>query len=189
LVLRKPPVPAGWKQAISSSDSGGSKQLNIDLSGRYDHYSDFGSAFTEGGIQFTPIEECDSWNLSSRIPRAVIRRNGSSSAEGSSPNSCRLRLHQYVRLIACRYSVGVFSLANPTSSLKNRTLHRRHHPAAIKNQRFGGLLRHQEKNVIEPPDTAVRAGHTLRERRSWRPVVTPICRILQIPAPWLVRRS
>jgi len=34
------------------------KMLNFDVSGRYDHYSDFGSAFTpKAGFKFTPIKE------------------------------------------------------------------------------------------------------------------------------------
>jgi len=96
------------------------KQLNIDLSGRYDHYSDFGSAFTpKVGFKFTPIEELAIRGTYSKGFRApAFAENGSSSAEGfigANPTSgfppgfCAVHSTAY----CLPYAIGVLSNANP----------------------------------------------------------------------------
>jgi iron complex outermembrane receptor protein len=98
------------------------KQLNFDVSGRYDHYSDFGSAFTpKAGFKFTPIKAVALRGTYSRGFRApAFSENGSSSAEGfttftpsaGSPfpaNYCATHSVGY----CLPYTVGFLSLANP----------------------------------------------------------------------------
>jgi iron complex outermembrane receptor protein len=96
------------------------KQLNIDLSGRYDHYSDFGSAFTpKAGFKFTPIEQLAVRGTYSKGFRApAFAENGSSSAEGfiaANPTStfppgfCAVHSAAY----CLPYAIGVLSNANP----------------------------------------------------------------------------
>jgi iron complex outermembrane recepter protein len=62
------------------------KPLNIDVSGRYDHYSDFGSSFTpKVGFKFEPIKQVALRGTYSKGFRAPsFAENGSSSAEGFS---------------------------------------------------------------------------------------------------------
>jgi iron complex outermembrane recepter protein len=56
------------------------KVLNLDLSGRYDHYSDFGSAFApKAGLKFTPFEWLTIRGTWSRGFRAPSFAEGSSS--------------------------------------------------------------------------------------------------------------
>jgi iron complex outermembrane recepter protein len=141
------------------------KQLNIDLSARYDHYSDFGSAFTpKAGFKFTPIEQVAIRGTYSRGFRAPsFAENGSSSAEGfitevlpasfcNPANPAQAHSAAY----CLPYSVGVFSLANPNIKPE-------------KSDSFtGGIILQpikefsasvdlyaiKKKNVIEPPDTS-----------------------------------
>jgi iron complex outermembrane receptor protein len=60
------------------------KMLNFDISGRYDHYSDFGGDFTpKAGFKFTPIKQVAVRGTYSKGFRApAFAENGSSSVEG-----------------------------------------------------------------------------------------------------------
>jgi iron complex outermembrane receptor protein len=98
--------------------------LNFDVSGRYDHYSDFGSAFTpKAGFKFTPIKQLAFRGTYSRGFRAPsFAENGSSSSEGfitltpsaGAPfpaNYCAPTVHSAGYCLP--YSVGLLSSANP----------------------------------------------------------------------------
>jgi iron complex outermembrane recepter protein len=98
------------------------KQLNIDIAGRYDHYSDFGSAFTpKAGFKFTPFKQLAIRGTYSKGFRAPsFSENGSSSAEGfitytpsaGAPfpaNFCATHSAGYCQT----YNVAIESLANP----------------------------------------------------------------------------
>lgn len=98
------------------------RPLNIDVSGRYDHYSDFGSAFTPKiGFKFTPIKDLALRGTYSKGFRApAFAENGSSSAEGfitltptaGAPfpsNYCATHSIGY----CLPYAVGLLSSANP----------------------------------------------------------------------------
>ncbi|MEA3197811.1 MAG: iron complex outerrane recepter protein, partial [Gammaproteobacteria bacterium] len=98
------------------------KMLNFDVSGRYDHYSDFGSAFTpKAGFKLTPIKELAFRGTYSKGFRApAFAENGSSSSEGfitltptaGAPfpaNYCATHSAGY----CLPYSVGLLSSANP----------------------------------------------------------------------------
>ena len=100
------------------------KILNFDVSGRYDHYSDFGGAFTpKVGFKFTPIKQIAVRGTYSRGFRApAFAENGSSSSEGfitltpsaGSPfpaNYCAPTVHSAGYCLP--YSVGLLSSANP----------------------------------------------------------------------------
>jgi iron complex outermembrane receptor protein len=100
------------------------KMLNFNVSGRYDHYSDFGSAFTpKAGFKFTPIKEVAIRGTYSRGFRApAFAENGSSSSEGfitltptaGAPfptNYCAPTVHSAGYCLP--YSVGLLSSANP----------------------------------------------------------------------------
>jgi iron complex outermembrane receptor protein len=98
------------------------KQLNIDLSARYDHYSDFGNAFTpKAGFKFTPIEELAIRGTYSKGFRApAFAENGSSSAEGFvtvnpatsfPPGFCAPATHSTSYCLP--YALGLLSSANP----------------------------------------------------------------------------
>jgi len=105
------------------------KMLNIDVSGRYDHYSDFGSAFTpKAGFKLKPIKELAFRGTYSRGFRApAFAENGSSSSEGfitltptaGDPfpdNYCKATKAgpaQHSAGYCLPYSVGLLSSANP----------------------------------------------------------------------------
>jgi iron complex outermembrane receptor protein len=143
------------------------KQLNIDLSGRYDHYSDFGGAFTpKAGFKFTPIEELAIRGTYSKGFRApAFAENGSSSAEGfigAVPTSgfpaafCAVHSAAY----CLPYAIGVESSANPNIK-----------PEKSDSYTFGLIAQPikefsvsidyyaiKKKNVIEPPSAGAALG-------------------------------
>jgi iron complex outermembrane receptor protein len=142
------------------------KQLNIDLSGRYDHYSDFGNAFTpKAGFKFTPIEELAFRGTFSKGFRApAFAENGSSSAEGfitinpatSFGNFCAAHSATY----CLPYALGVLSAANQNIQ-----------PEKSDSYTFGVIAQPikqfsasvdyyaiKKKNVIEPPNTGAALG-------------------------------
>jgi iron complex outermembrane receptor protein len=95
------------------------KSLEVDASGRYDHYSDFGGAFTpKFGVKFKPIDMLALRGTYSRGFRAPsFAENGSSEVEGfvnytPPPGSLLATSHNgdgYVQ----QYSLGEFTTANP----------------------------------------------------------------------------
>jgi iron complex outermembrane receptor protein len=91
------------------------KMLNIDVSGRYDHYSDFGSAFTpKAGFKFTPIPEVVLRGTYSRGFRApAFAENGSSSSEGFITEVLPASFcAQHSAAYCLPYSLGILSSAN-----------------------------------------------------------------------------
>jgi iron complex outermembrane recepter protein len=146
------------------------KQLNIDIAGRYDHYSDFGSSFTpKAGFKFTPIEELAIRGTYSKGFRAPsFAENGSSSAEGfitvnpatSFPGQngtpggfCAANTHSTNYCLP--YALGVLSSANPNIK-----------PEKSDSYTFGVVTQPikqfsasvdyyyiKKTNVIEPPNT------------------------------------
>jgi iron complex outermembrane receptor protein len=140
------------------------KQLNIDLSGRYDHYSDFGSAFTpKAGFKFTPIEELAIRGTYSKGFRApAFAENGSSSSEGfiTESNLGTAFCAQHAANYCLPYSLGVLSSANPNIK-----------PEKSDSYTFGVILQPikqfsasidyyeiKKKNVIEPPSAGSALG-------------------------------
>jgi iron complex outermembrane recepter protein len=139
------------------------KQLNIDLAGRYDHYSDFGSAFTpKAGFKFTPIEELAIRGTYSKGFRApAFAENGSSSSEGFitevlPASFCATHSANY----CLPYSLGVLSSAN--SAIK---------PEKSNSYTFGVIAQPikqfsasvdyyyiKKTNVIEPPSAGSALG-------------------------------
>jgi iron complex outermembrane receptor protein len=143
------------------------KPLNIDLSGRYDHYSDFGSAFTpKVGFKFTPIKELAIRGTYSKGFRAPsFAENGSSSAEGFvtvnppvtfGPAFCA----QHSAAYCLPYAVGILSSAN--TDIK---------PEKSDSYTFGVIIQPikqfsasidyyaiKKKNVIEPPSASAALG-------------------------------
>jgi iron complex outermembrane recepter protein len=100
------------------------KMLNFDVSARYDHYSDFGNAFTpKAGFKLTPIKQLAFRGTYSRGFRApAFAENGSSSSEGfitltptaGAPfpaNYCATTTHSAGYCLP--YNVGLLSSANP----------------------------------------------------------------------------
>jgi iron complex outermembrane receptor protein len=98
------------------------KMLNIDISGRYDHYSDFGGAFTpKAGFKFTPIKQLAVRGTYSQGFRAPsFAENGSSSVEGfitQNPttaypaNFCAPNVHSAAYCLP--YTFGEINSANP----------------------------------------------------------------------------
>jgi iron complex outermembrane receptor protein len=138
------------------------KQLNIDLSGRYDHYSDFGSAFTpKAGFKFTPIEQLAVRGTYSKGFRApAFAENGSSSAEGfitvnPTTNFPAGFCASHSAAYCLPYAIGVLSNAN--SNIK---------PEKSNSYTFGVIAQPikqfsasidyyaiKKTNVIEPPST------------------------------------
>jgi iron complex outermembrane receptor protein len=142
------------------------KMLNFDLSGRYDHYSDFGSAFTpKAGFKFTPIKAIAVRGTYSRGFRAPsFAENGSSSSEGfvtltptaGAPfpaNYCDPTVHSAGYCLP--YSAGLLSSANPKIK-----------PEKSDSFTFGVIFEPipqfsasvdvyaiKKKDVIEPPST------------------------------------
>jgi iron complex outermembrane recepter protein len=143
------------------------KQLNIDIAGRYDHYSDFGSSFTpKAGFKFTPIEELAIRGTYSKGFRApAFAENGSSSAEGFitvnpatsfPPAFCAAHSATY----CLPYALGVLSSANPNIK-----------PEKSDSYTFGVVTQPikqfsasidyyyiKKNNVIEPPNTGAALG-------------------------------
>ncbi len=143
------------------------KMLNFDLSGRYDHYSDFGSAFTpKVGFKFKPVEQFALRGTYSKGFRApAFAENGSSSAEGfivvnpaSSfpPAFCAAHSAAY----CLPYGLGVLSSANPNIK-----------PERSDSFTFGAIFEPikqfsvsvdayaiKKKDVIEPPATGAALG-------------------------------
>jgi iron complex outermembrane recepter protein len=92
------------------------KMLNIDVSGRYDHYSDFGNAFTpKVGFKFTPLREVALRGTYSRGFRApAFAENGSSSAEGFITETLpAFFCAQHSAAYCIPYSLALLSSANP----------------------------------------------------------------------------
>jgi iron complex outermembrane receptor protein len=98
------------------------KMLNFDISGRYDHYSDFGGAFTpKAGFKFTPIKQVAVRGTYSKGFRApAFAENGSSSVEGfitQNPltafptNFCSPTVHSAAYCLP--YTFGIITAANP----------------------------------------------------------------------------
>ena len=142
------------------------KLLNIDVSGRYDHYSDFGSAFTpKAGFKFTPAKQIAVRGTYSRGFRApAFAENGSSSSEGfitltptaGDPfpaNYCSPTVHSAGYCLP--YNVALLSSANPNIK-----------PEKSDSFTFGVILEPipqlsasvdfyaiKKKNQIEPPAT------------------------------------
>jgi iron complex outermembrane receptor protein len=143
------------------------KQLNFDIAGRYDHYSDFGSSFTpKAGFKFTPIEEIAIRGTYSKGFRApAFAENGSSSAEGFitvnpatsfPPAFCAAHSATY----CLPYALGVLSSANPNIK-----------PEKSDSYTFGVVTQPikqfsasidyyyiKKNNVIEPPNTGAALG-------------------------------
>ena len=98
------------------------KMLNFDISGRYDHYSDFGGDFTpKVGFKFKPIKEVAFRGTYSKGFRApAFAENGSSSVEGfitQNPqtaypaNFCSPAVHSAAYCLP--YTFGIITAANP----------------------------------------------------------------------------
>jgi iron complex outermembrane recepter protein len=145
------------------------KMLDLDISGRYDHYSDFGGAFTpKAGFKFTPIKQIAVRGTYSKGFRAPsFAENGSSSAEGfisvnpasSFPTSfCAPTFHSAAYCLP--YTLGVFSLANPNIQ-----------PEKSDSYTLGVILEPikqfsvsvdayaiKKRNVIEPPNSGAALG-------------------------------
>lgn len=93
------------------------KQLEVDASGRYDHYSDFGGKFVpKTGFKFTPLQQLTVRGTYSQGFRAPsFAENGSSSAEGFinyTPPAAFQAAHGndgYVQ----QYSLAGYTIANP----------------------------------------------------------------------------
>ena len=93
------------------------KQLEVDASGRYDHYSDFGGKFVpKTGFKFTPLQQLivrGTYSQGFRAPS--FAENGSSSAEGFinyTPPASFQAAHGndgYVQ----QYSLAGYTVANP----------------------------------------------------------------------------
>jgi iron complex outermembrane recepter protein len=138
------------------------KQLNIDLSGRYDHYSDFGSAFTpKAGFKFTPIEQLAVRGTYSKGFRApAFAENGSSSAEGFitatpttnfPPGFCASHSAAY----CLPYAIGVLSNANPNIKPEKSDSYT-FGVIAQPIKQFSASIDYyaiKKTNVIEPPST------------------------------------
>ena len=98
------------------------KMLNFDISGRYDHYSDFGGAFTpKAGFKFTPVKQLAVRGTYSQGFRApAFAENGSSSVEGfisQNPTTaypasfCAPNVHSAGYCLP--YTFGIITAANP----------------------------------------------------------------------------
>jgi iron complex outermembrane recepter protein len=137
------------------------KQLNLDLSGRYDHYSDFGSAFTpKAGFKFAPIQELAVRGTYSKGFRApAFAENGSSSALGFTTvnpatqfgNFCASHSAAY----CLPYALGVQSEANPNIKPEKSDSYT-FGVIAQPIKQFSASIDYyaiKKKNVIEPPAT------------------------------------
>lgn len=92
------------------------KMLNFDVSGRYDHYSDFGNAFTpKVGFKFNPMRQIALRGTYSRGFRApAFAENGSSSSEGFITKQLPASFcAQHSAAYCLPYPLGLLSSANP----------------------------------------------------------------------------
>jgi iron complex outermembrane receptor protein len=94
------------------------KQLEIDISGRYDRYGDFGGKFVpKAGFKFTPLPQFTLRGTYSQGFRAPsFAENGSSSAEGFinyTPPPSFAALHAANPGYVAQYSLASLSIANP----------------------------------------------------------------------------
>jgi iron complex outermembrane receptor protein len=94
------------------------KQLEVDISGRYDRYGDFGGKFVpKAGFKFTPVPQLTLRGTYSEGFRAPsFAENGSSSAEGFvnyTPPASFAALHAANPGYVAQYSLASFSVANP----------------------------------------------------------------------------
>jgi len=118
------------------------KQLEIDASGRYDHYSDFGGKFVpKTGFKFTPLPQLTVRGTYSQGFRAPsFAENGSSSAEGFinyTPPASFQAAHGndgYVQ----QYSLAGYTVANPNIK-----------PETADNYTFGVVVQPLEMLEIE----------------------------------------
>jgi len=93
------------------------KMLNIDVSGRYDHYSDFGNAFTpKVGFKLTPFRQIALRGTYSRGFRApAFAENGSSSSEGFITKQLpAFFCAQHSAAYCLPYALALLSSANPS---------------------------------------------------------------------------
>jgi iron complex outermembrane receptor protein len=138
------------------------KMLNIDISGRYDHYSDFGSAFTpKAGFKFSPIRQVALRGTYSKGFRApAFAENGSSSSEGfitETPSTSfpAAFCAQHSAAYCLPYSLGLLSSANPNIRPEKSDSYTvglilepiNHLSASVDAYAI------RKNNVIEPPDT------------------------------------
>jgi iron complex outermembrane receptor protein len=143
------------------------KMLNFDVSGRYDHYSDFGSAFTpKVGFKFTPIHAVAVRGTYSKGFRApAFAENGSSSSEGfvlvaPSTTFPAAFCAQHSAAYCLPYAVGLLSTANPNIQPEKSDSYTlglilepiSHFSASIDAYAI------KKNNVIEPPDTSAALG-------------------------------
>jgi iron complex outermembrane receptor protein len=120
----------GFSQAIGSRNIAGGnveidapvlKQLELTASGRFDHYSDFGNAFTpKFGLKFKPVEQLALRGTYSQGFRAPsFAENGSSEVEGFIPGygvpcpSALCNAHAANGYITS-YTLGELTTGNPT---------------------------------------------------------------------------
>src|SRR3984893_18027278 len=94
------------------------RQLEVDISGRYDRYGDFGGKFVpKAGFKFTPVPQLTLRGTYSEGFRAPsFAENGSSSAEGFvnyTPPASFAALHAANPGYVAQYSLASFSAANP----------------------------------------------------------------------------
>ncbi len=94
------------------------KQLELDVSGRYDRYGDFGGKFVpKAGFKFTPVPQLTLRGTYSQGFRAPsFAENGSSSAEGFinyTPPASFAALHAANPGYVAQYSLASLSIANP----------------------------------------------------------------------------
>ena len=138
------------------------KMLNFDISGRYDHYSDFGSAFTpKAGFKFSPVREVTLRGTYSKGFRApAFAENGSSSSEGFITVSPATSFPaafcaQHSAAYCLPYSLGLLSSANPNIKPEKSDSYTlglilepiTHFSASLDAYAI------KKKNVIQPPDS------------------------------------
>jgi iron complex outermembrane receptor protein len=139
------------------------KALNFDISGRYDHYSDFGNAFTpKVGFKFAPIREVALRGTYSKGFRApAFAENGSSSAEGfvtASPSTSfpPAFCAQHSAAYCLPYLLGILASANPNIKPEKSDSYTlglilepiRHFSASIDAYAI------KKNNVIQPPNSS-----------------------------------
>ncbi len=168
------------------------KSLSFDLSGRFDHYSDFGDAFTpKAGFKWTPIKALALRGTYSKGFRApAFAENGSSSSQAFSTiapsagppfpvNFCDAAVHSTGYCLP--YSIASLSLANPNIK-----------PEKSDSYTFGVILEPiarmsasldfyaiKKRNVIEPPDS----GSALLAYLSGQPIPPGYLVMPDLPDP------
>jgi iron complex outermembrane recepter protein len=138
------------------------KMLNFDISGRYDHYSDFGSAFTpKAGFKFTPIREVALRGTYSRGFRApAFAENGSSSSEGfitvaPATSFPAAFCAQHSAAYCLPYFLGLLASANPNiqpEKSDSYTLGLIFEPISHLSASIDGYAI-KKNNVIQPPNS------------------------------------